>query len=172
MPNPAAPRHEDRDERSADRHELELKAHASIGGRAVPFRIGNISHTGFLAQSAVALSAGDSVTVELPELGPQEARVVWAGEGVAGFNFASPLSRSALSIALLRSSIAKCQDAAVPPPVPVPERLAAAMRVDGPEAREEDNCPGARLPFRKRLAILCVAAAAPWFAIGGVLLAL
>ena len=73
------------------------------GGASATVR--NLSETGLLIESPDALEVGDRVSLDLPVAGPAEARVIWARAPFYGCEFARPVSRAAVSAALLRAPI-------------------------------------------------------------------
>lgn len=85
--------------RGAARRTLEL-AVASSGGNAL---IHNLSQTGLLIQTAAALAVGDRIEIDLPEVGPTPAHVIWTQREFVGCEFAAPVSRAAVSAALLKA---------------------------------------------------------------------
>lgn len=88
--------------RYVERKELALGVSGRFGERALVFTIRNMSQTGFLAACNSDLVNGQPVNVDLPHVGPTAARVVWSGDGIYGFNFDAPITRSAVSAALLQ----------------------------------------------------------------------
>ena len=73
------------------------------GGATATVR--NLSETGLLIESPEALEVGDRVTLDLPAEGITEARVNWAHGQFYGCEFVRPVSRAAVSAALLRAPI-------------------------------------------------------------------
>lgn len=68
--------------------------------------IHDISPTGLLLETSAKLRAFDRLDVELPEAGSRQAVVVWTSGRYFGCQFAQPLSKAAVSAALLLSPIA------------------------------------------------------------------
>ena len=158
------------EKRNADRHNVELKLAARSGDCRLCLNVTNLSHTGFLAQSALAVSLGQTVTVELPDIGERDASVVWAGEGVAGYSFNDPIPRSVMSAAILSSALSKNKlSPFIPRPVHPAERLAAALRSGAFERPCRE--PGNRMTIEDRTALICFAAAVPWLIAGALALA-
>ena len=73
------------------------------GGATATVR--NLSEPGLLIESPEALEVGDRVTLDLPAAGLAEARVIWTRGQFYGCEFARPVSRAAVSAALLRAPI-------------------------------------------------------------------
>lgn len=63
----------------------------------------DLSRAGFLIHTGHALAVGDTFSVELPEAGPVEARVVWKRVTLHGCEFAKPVSRAAISATMLKA---------------------------------------------------------------------
>lgn len=147
------------DSRYAIRQPLLLTLPAHLNGQRVELNARNISQTGFLAGLQAPVELGDRLVLEMPELGPREAQVVWKSGAYLGCNFLEPLPRSAVSAAMLASAILP-QAATAPTPPP-------AQLVGATVAQPDD-----RLSPRTRLFILLACATVPWMAIGSVLLAI
>ena len=73
------------------------------GGGAATIR--NLSHQGLLIETTDGLEVGDRVSLELPIAGEAQAQVIWARAPFYGCEFARPISRAAISAALLRAPI-------------------------------------------------------------------
>jgi len=75
--------------RGADRDSLFMQAKLILPGQPDPVvvRVRNLSAGGMLAEAKVEIVQGESVEVELPNVGPVPGRVVWAGEGKFGIAF-------------------------------------------------------------------------------------
>lgn len=92
------------DERSAARRTLRLKVPTSSTD-ATCAMIHNLSETGLLLETATELQVGEALQVELPHAGPTTAVVVWVRGRYTGCEFAQPVSRAAVSAALLRAPV-------------------------------------------------------------------
>jgi transcriptional regulator with XRE-family HTH domain len=91
----------------ARRRTLQLEAHGALpSGTGTAVQVHNISASGLLLESEVALDVGEALLIDLPHVGSTAARVVWRSGGLSGCEFEIPLSRAALSAAELRSAIA------------------------------------------------------------------
>ncbi|GAA4743964.1 hypothetical protein GCM10023264_06490 [Sphingomonas daechungensis] len=73
----------------------------------MPVVIHDISTTGVLLQTAAKLEPFDDFEIDLPAIGATSAFVVWNSGEYFGCEFANPVSRAAVSAALLRSPIVK-----------------------------------------------------------------
>lgn len=135
------------EERTAHRHSLSLSASASGSGQVTQVRIHNLSMTGLLLESALDLTLGDEIEVELPEARGRRACVVWHSDGFYGCEFEELLSDAALAAARLRSM----------PLPPVPESPA---RFDASADQDSDLEP--RYTLRRKAGIIVGLAAASW----------
>ena len=88
------------------RKRLGLRFAASLADPGGPSRavVLDLSEAGFMMHTRHTLAVGDSFTVELPEAGPVEARVVWKRVTLHGCEFAEPVTRRAISATLLRAA--------------------------------------------------------------------
>ena len=90
-----------------DRRRLELKVSGALpSGDAADVLIHNVSATGLLLETETALSEGERIDIDLPELGPTPATIVWSDEKFHGGHFDTPLSAGVLSALELRSAAA------------------------------------------------------------------
>ncbi|WP_395622461.1 PilZ domain-containing protein [Sphingomonas daechungensis] len=89
--------------RTSPRRKLSLSA--SLPSSGMPVVIHDISTTGVLLQTAAKLEPFDDFEIDLPEIGATSAFVVWNSGEYFGCEFANPVSRAAVSAALLRSPI-------------------------------------------------------------------
>jgi len=88
------------------RRTLRLETHgfvASSGTTSV--LVHNVSATGLLLESSVALDAGERIEIDLPLAGALPAKVVWASGQLYGCQFDTPVSSATLSAAQLRSAV-------------------------------------------------------------------
>jgi len=94
--------------RGYPRHLLHLSITTSKpSGPSVQALIHNISATGLLLESSANLEIGETIAILLPHREATTALVIWASDGLSGCRFTTPLSRSALSAALLQSAPAR-----------------------------------------------------------------
>lgn len=85
---------------------LRLEAEGTFaGGSAGSVLVHNLSRTGILLETGVALEAGEIIEIQLPEAGQTRARVVWTSDRLYGCAFEARLSDAALSASQLRGSI-------------------------------------------------------------------
>lgn len=83
---------------------LEARGLTASGGTARVL-IHNISASGLLLESEVALSPDERIDVDLPQAGAIPARVIWASGSFFGCQFDAPISTAVLSAAQLRSDV-------------------------------------------------------------------
>ncbi len=89
------------------RRRLQLKVSGALpSGDAADVLIHNVSATGLLLETETTLSEGERIDIDLPEIGPTPATIVWADEKFHGGHFDSPLSVAVLSALELRSAAA------------------------------------------------------------------
>lgn len=115
------------DQRSAPRRRLKLVAGSQGLDAARPVLIHNLSESGLLIETSAPLKVGEVIDVEFAETGATAARIVRAEGDHYGCRFVSPISRGAVSAALLRSPI----DRLPAPPSEVP-KTADNVREDLP----------------------------------------
>lgn len=86
------------------RRMLRLEASGlTASGDTARVLVHNISASGLLLESEVALAVDERIDVDLPQVGAIPARVIWASGGYFGCQFDAPISTAALSAAQLRS---------------------------------------------------------------------
>jgi hypothetical protein len=133
--------------RRAVRRKLRLGGKLSSSGDKVI--IHDLSATGILIETAAPLTTFDELEVELPEVGPTTATVMWSGGTYFGCQFHEPVPKSALSAALLRNPFE---------PRPA-EPVAANIDLDFPDDAElEDD----RYSLGLRLRVILGASIALW----------
>jgi len=88
-----------------------LKLGSGAGGEEVT--VHDLSLTGALLETSVPMLVGAIFEVELPQVGPIEATIVWNSGEFYGCQFELPISPAVLSAALLQSQPKSPQDAAV-----------------------------------------------------------
>ena len=105
--------------RRSQRRALQL----DLGGApasGAPVTIHDLSLSGALLETSIALNVGEIFSVELPHAGSIEAVVVWNSGEFYGCQFRSPIPPAALSAALLLSP-PRTPDVSVLPPDPIAE---------------------------------------------------
>ena len=85
------------EQRRADRVPVRLVT-SRDGGR-YPLTLLNLSTTGMLLSSPRPLYVGDTVEVDLPEVGPTEAEVLWGEADEYGCRFRRPIPESVVTAA-------------------------------------------------------------------------
>ena len=102
------------DERSAARRTLRLEVSASSSQDATTALIHNLSEAGLLLETSADLQVGEMLQVDLPHAGATTALVVWSRGNFAGCGFVSPVSKAAVSAALLKNPVERAQPLAGP----------------------------------------------------------
>ena len=104
------------DERGAARRTLRLEVQASVSSRDAPMAlILNLSERGLLIETAADLAVGETIQVDLPEARASPARIVWTNGAFFGCVFINPVSRAAVSAALLLAPVEQPQSYNVHP---------------------------------------------------------
>jgi hypothetical protein len=96
------------DERSAARRTLRLEVSATSQA-ATTALIHNLSEEGLLLETSADLQVGEVLQVDLPQAGTTTALVVWSRGNFAGCEFVSPVSKAAVSAALLKNPAERAQ---------------------------------------------------------------
>jgi len=91
------------DPRSNVRRTLRLHTPAHSPRGVAAALIHDLSEGGLRIEAEARLDVNEIIGVELPEAGIVEARIVWVADGFGGCRFLQPVSRAAVSAALLRS---------------------------------------------------------------------
>lgn len=89
--------------RFAPRYPVYLEVAAKARNRELVLTVRDISHTGFFAHNSLVLTAGEEIELDLPEIGPRTAKVVWADGQNIGCAFDGTISRSELSAVRLNA---------------------------------------------------------------------
>jgi hypothetical protein len=84
---------------------LETKGVTTLGD-AAHVLIHNVSATGLLLETQVALEAGQRLTIDLPQAGATLATVMWQSGHLFGCQFKAPITSAVLSAAQLRGAVA------------------------------------------------------------------
>ncbi len=88
------------------RRSLQLEAPGALpSGDEATVLVHNVSATGLLLESPVALAVGERIGIELPNAGASWAKVVWVSGNIYGCQFEKPVSAATLSAAQLRSAV-------------------------------------------------------------------
>lgn len=108
-------------ERGAPRRTLRFLASGSLAsGEATNVIVHNVSVTGLLLESRLALVEGETIVIDMPQAGPVPARVVWQSGTLTGCRFDVPVSAATLSAAQLQSAIDHEIEIEAPP-IPQPD---------------------------------------------------
>lgn len=94
------------DSRGAARRTLHLGVSGRFAtGNEAAVTVHNISATGMLIETSTPLVEGETIVVDLPEVGEREASVVWVDAPMHGCRFDELLRQGALSAAQLRGAV-------------------------------------------------------------------
>lgn len=138
------------DRRSSGRRMLNLRVPGSTtSGSGVPVLIHDMSVSGLLIQTEASMDVGTMLDIQLPEVGPQSATVVWNRDQFFGCEFHEPLSQAGLSATFLKSSAG----------------LEARAGTDFIQTEADyADLESDKLPLRTRLTVIIALALAAWAA--------
>ncbi|MFM5917758.1 MAG: helix-turn-helix domain-containing protein [Novosphingobium sp.] len=89
------------------RRRLQLEVSGALSsGTPAAVLIHNVSATGLLLETETPLGEGERIEIDLPELGPTAATIVWSDATFHGGHFDNPISAGVLSALELRSAAA------------------------------------------------------------------
>jgi len=123
--------------RLAPRRSLSLKIPALSSGDPGTVLIHNLSEHGLRVETGAGLSVEEIIRVVLPEAGSVDARVVWTDGCFAGCRFLSPVPKTAVSAALLRSPAANVPESVELPPISPFVGIDQRLEIDRIEADYE-----------------------------------
>jgi hypothetical protein len=148
------------DRRVSSRRRLCLPSNLEATGDEVA--IHDLSCTGMLIETAAKLAPFDGLELDLPEAGPTQAVIVWNSGRYFGCEFTEPVSKAAVSAALLRSAPS---GPAVPPTLqPAPGAPSTSRGVDdqGIDEAEDDSSFEEKAPLTVRLRVILGSAVLLW----------
>jgi hypothetical protein len=148
------------DLRSGKRRKLRLEAFGyTAADESAKVLIHDLSQTGILIETEAQLSAGEAIQVELPHGEAREAKVVWSSDGLFGCQFERPISKAAVSAALLKAPVdgSEIEDAEYPCVHP---------QTQGSGRADEDT---ERLSPRTRVVVIVALALLMWAPVAAVL---
>ena len=103
--------------RRQSRRAMRLETSGALsGGLEANVTIHNLSAAGLLIETGLSLGVGEVLAIDLPDLGPVGAEIVWQSGDLFGCAFQQALGEAALAAAELRSVHAG--EAAAPAPAP------------------------------------------------------
>ncbi|MFL0355472.1 helix-turn-helix domain-containing protein [Erythrobacter sp. GH1-10] len=86
------------DERREPRRALHIETSGVLpSGLEANVTVLNLSTTGLLIETDVPLETGEMLEIDLPEIGPVEAEIMWQSDRLSGCAFADSLPKSALA---------------------------------------------------------------------------
>jgi transcriptional regulator with XRE-family HTH domain len=98
------------------RRVLHLDAEGALpSGARTNVRVHNVSTTGLLLETAIRLTVGERIEIDLPHVAATWARVVWTSDDLSGCQFEEPITAAALSAAQLRAAPSQPADAEAVP---------------------------------------------------------
>jgi len=101
--------------RGHPRRNLQLETIGTLrSGENANVTVHNVSCSGLLLQTNVDLVDNETLTVELPQFGPIQARVAWCSAPLFGCQFDHPINDSVLSAMQLKGGPALADAAALP----------------------------------------------------------
>lgn len=139
--------------RRARRHRLLLDATAQTPDAAAVI-VHDLSQTGFLMETIAPCALGEIVELRVRELNAVTARVVWTCGRYVGCEFRRPVTRAAVSAALLQGR-----------PVRALGQLPAGRRLDRSRILDEATPVESRMSARARFGLIVAASAASWSAV-------
>lgn len=93
-------------QRRQPRRALQLETSGVLaGGLEANVTIHNISAAGLLLETDVTLGEGDALAIELPDVGPVDAVIVWVSDHLFGCAFEEALGQGALAATQLRADM-------------------------------------------------------------------
>ena len=134
------------DRRSQNRRKIHLESALGSGSDVL---IHDISPTGALLETEAKLEPFEMLHFHLPEAGETEAVVVWSSRHFFGCEFTRPISKGAVSAAMLRSPAASAAA-----PLAKPDDLL--------ELGVEDDAAAGELSFGTKLRIILAINFALW----------
>ena len=151
MANEKQPIQEFLERRYASRKPVSLQLKAWVDGEERILSVRDLSQTGFLAEAEPPLAINQAVELELPHEGRKKAKVVWAGEALAGCTFVGTISRASYSAALLKSQVLHPRNETQPQAAEAPPAIA-----------EQADGQAGKLPMGTRVAVMVVGGALAW----------
>ena len=92
--------------RRQSRRALRLETSGTLpSGSEANVTVHNISAAGLLIETELALGVGEVLAVDLPQVGPVGAEIVWQSEQLFGCAFQQALGEAALAAAQLRGDV-------------------------------------------------------------------
>ena len=143
------------DQRGAFRRTLNLRVGSQYLDAEALVLIHNLSQNGLLIETLAPLQIGETIEVELPRAGATPAQVVRRQGDHYGCRFLAPITRGAVSAALLRSPTTRRAE----PPAPVVETIADVLRDEMWRELEREISPLERALLYGFLVLAAIAAA-------------
>ena len=115
------------EQRRANRVSVRLVTHDAVGD--YPLTLINLSTSGMMLSSPRALRVGDTVQVDLPQIGNTAAEVMWHDADEYGCRFFAPIPASVVDDAARRTR------SNMPHPVEAPRRRVREVRTERDDTR-------------------------------------
>lgn len=116
------------DNRRHPRHALRLEADGLMPNDVeTNVTVHNISAAGLLIETDESLAVGDVLALDLPEIGPVGAEIVWQSERLFGCAFEQALGEAALAAAQLRGGLPLAGGVEIGPPASTAPRIGRAI---------------------------------------------
>lgn len=93
--------------RGQERWRVQLTSAASSGKSSRAVLIQDLSESGLMFSTAAPLALGETILIDLPEIGTTEAVVIWSKNDQYGCLFRRPIPANVISTAILRAPVAK-----------------------------------------------------------------
>ncbi len=138
------------EKRYAPRKPVALTLRAWIAGAEREITVRDLSHTGFLVETTPPLTLNQTIALELPHEGRKDAKVVWAGDSLAGCTFEGTISKASVSAALLKSEVRH-------PTATIPSQVFESLAYAGDDDPEIE-----KLPVPVRLAVIGAGSVLAW----------
>ncbi len=105
LESPSDSKNRGSERRRSPRRALRLETSGVVpGGGEANVTVHNISAAGLLIETELSLKVGDTLAIDLPQVGPVGAEIVWSSEQLHGCAFQQALGEAALSAAQLQSA--------------------------------------------------------------------
>jgi hypothetical protein len=140
------------DNRGAVRRSLRLEVRASPDDASSAL-IRNLSERGLLIETAAELAIGETIHVDLPEAGTAEARIMWRDGPFFGCEFLTPVSKAAVSAALLLAPVERAPVTALPS---LPANAVFGDELERPEPELEAYSPGTNAVLMASLVVALI----------------
>lgn len=105
------------DRRRHPRRALRLETNGRVEDFEANVTVHNLSAVGLLIETELPLDVGEVLSINMPDIGPVGAEIVWESGNLFGCAFEQALGEAALAAALLRGDVPGAKVAQKPPQV-------------------------------------------------------